>query len=86
MSDKEVGSLSIEEYYIYMDAYTNKLKHEITLQRNAFLNATMNFNRKKGSPFIELFPEGNGQTQSITEEESTKLREELFKGQKIFVG
>ena len=70
----EYLALNEVEKALVMKEYENKLVLDSILQRNAFLNAYTNANRKKNSRFIDLFKKRNKQMETPEQVEDLKAR------------
>lgn len=70
----EYLALNEVEKALVMKEYENKLVLDSILQRNAFLNAYTNANRKKNSRFIDLFKKRNKQMETPEQIEDLKAK------------
>ena len=73
-SKAEYLALNEVEKALIMKEYENKIVLDAIMQRNAFLNAYTNANRKKNSRFIDLFKKRNKQMETPEQVEDLKAK------------
>ena len=74
LNKAEYLALNEVEKALIMKEYENKIVLDSILQRNAFLNAYGNANRKKNSRFVDLFKKRNKQMETPEQVEDLKSK------------